>query len=301
MRAVLPLAASMMLAVAVGTAAGQELEPRAYSPSPIGTTFVVLSATRSSGGVFTDASIPIDDVAATLGVLGLSVGRTFAIAGKQTLALGAVPITWGTASGQVGEDRREVSRRGLADPRVRVSVILSGSPAMKPADFGRAPRRTIVGASVTVGLPLGQYDNAKLVNLGSNRWALKPEVGISYPRGRWTMDGFVGVWIFTDNDHFFPGESIRHQDPIGGVQGHLSYTLGRRAWLAVNATWYTGGRSRINGVAKADLQRNTRVGATWAQPVGRRQSLKVSYSAGATTRTGVDFRTITAAWQVVIF
>jgi hypothetical protein len=301
MRPALPLAALAMLTLAAGTADGQELEPRAYSPSPIGTTFVVVSATRSAGGVFTDASLPIDDVEATVGVLGLALGRTFAIAGKQTLVLGVLPVSWGTASGQVGEDRHEVSRRGLADPRVKLSVILSGSPAMKPADFVKAPRRTIVGASVTVAPPWGQYDNTKLINLGSNRWSLKPEVGISYPRGRWTFDGYVGMWIFTDNDHFYPGDSTRHQDPIGGFQGHVSYTLGRRAWLSVNATWYTGGQSAINGVHKADLQRNTRVGATWAQPIGRRQSLKVAYSAGATTRVGADFRTITAAWQVVIF
>jgi hypothetical protein len=115
------------------------------------------------------------------------------------------------------------------------------------------------------------------------------------------VEGSAGAWIFTDNDRYYPGESIRHQDPIGGFQGHLSYTFGRRTWVAVNATWYTGGRSRINGMEKADLQRNTRLGATWAQPIGRRQSLKVGYSAGATTRVGADFRTITAAWQVVIF
>src|SRR4030095_12565125 len=119
MRTALPLAAVAMLALAAGTADGQELEPRAYSPSPIGTTFVVVRATRSAGGVFTDASVPIDDVDATLGVLGLSVGRTFGIAGKQTLVLGTLPVAWGTASGQVGGDRREVSRRGLGDPRVR--------------------------------------------------------------------------------------------------------------------------------------------------------------------------------------
>jgi hypothetical protein len=301
MRTALPLAALATLTLAAGTADGQELEPREYSPSPIGTTFVVTSATRSAGGVFTDASVPIDDVEATIGVLGLAAGRTFAIAGKQALVLGIVPIAWGTASGQVGEGRHEVSRRGLADPRLKLSIILSGSPALKPADFAKAPRRTIVGASVTVVPPLGQYDDRKLVNLGSNRWSVKPEVGISYPRGRWTFDGYAGMWIFTDNDHYYPGDSTRHQDPIVGIQGHVSYTLGRRAWLSANATWYTGGQSTINGVAKSDLQRNTRVGATWAQPIGRRQSLKVAYSAGATTRVGSDFRTITAAWQLVFF
>jgi Putative MetA-pathway of phenol degradation len=295
--------AGLIVALAtIEPARGQELEPRAYSPSPVGTTFVVVSATRSRGGVFTDPSVPITDVEATVGVLGLGIGHTFAIAGKQALLFGLVPMTWGEAAGEVGEgERRSASRRGLADPRVRLSVILTGSPAMTPADFARAPRRTIVGASLSVVPPLGQYESMKLVNLGSHRWAVKPEVGVSHPLGRWTLDGYAGVWLFTENDAYYPGSSTRSQAAIVAIQSHVSYTLGRRTWLAVNGTWYSGGRSRINDVPKADVQRNIRLGATWAQPITRRQSVKVSYSAGATTRIGADFRTITAAWQMVMW
>jgi hypothetical protein len=297
----IPFLAATAALLAVAPAVAQELEPRAYSPSPVGTTFVVVTATRSSGSVFTDPSLPITDVEATVGILGLGLGQTFALAGKQALFLGALPVTWGEASGEVGEGRRAISRRGLADPRLRLSVILSGSPAMRPADFVRAPRRTIVGASLSVVPPVGQYDSAKLVNLGSNRWSFKPEIGLSHPSGRWTFDAYAGVWLFTDNESYYPGTSTRHQDPIVGLQGHVSYTLGRRAWLAVNGTWYAGGRTSVDGGNKSDLQRNLRLGATWTLPIGARQSLKFAFSAGAATRIGADFRTITAAWQLVIF
>lgn len=280
-------------------AAAQELEPRAYSPSPVGTSFLVVSGTRSTGGVFTDPSLPITDVEATVDVLGLGFGHAFGVARKQVLLLAALPVVWGEASGAVGENRQAVTRQGLADPRVKVSVILAGSPAMTRAEFPKAPRRTIVGASMTVAPPLGQYDEAKLVNLGSNRWSFKPEVGISHPAGRWTIDAYLGVWFFTDNGDYYPGASVRHQDPITALQGHVSYTIARRTWLAVNGTWYSGGTTSIDGVAKADLQRNSRLGATLALPVGARQSLKFAYSAGATTRVGADFRTFTAAWQLV--
>ena len=295
------IAACIAAVFIVRPARAQDLEPRAYSPSPIGTTFLVATATRSSGGVFTDASAPISDVEATVGVLGLGAGHTFAIAGKQALVLGALPIAWGEASGEVGEDRREANRRGLADPRLRLSVILKGSPAMTPAEFARAPRRTIIGVSLSAIPPLGQYDAARLVNLGANRWAVKPEVGVSFPAGRWTIDTYAGVAFFTKNDEYYPGGSRRSQDPIFGLQGHVSYTLARRAWIAVNGTWYAGGRTELNGVRNADLQRNTRLGITYAQPIGRRQSLKFAYSTGATTRVGADFRTMTVGWQVVFF
>jgi hypothetical protein len=299
MRPLIACAIGALLTIA--PAAAQELEPRAYSPSPVGTTFVVASATRSAGGVFTDPSVPITDVEAEVGVLGLAAGHTFGVAGKQALVLGVVPVTWGEASGQVGENRQSVSRRGLADPRVKLSVILAGSPAMRPAEFIKAPRRTIVGSSISVVAPVGQYDSSKLVNLGSNRWAFKPEIGVSHPAGRWTLDAYAGVWLFTENDAYYPGSSTRRQDSIVALQGHVSYTLGRRAWLAFNATWYGGGRSTIDDVGKADLQRSTRLGATLALPVGARQSVKAFYSAGATTRVGADFSTLGVAWQLVVF
>jgi hypothetical protein len=289
----------LLILSSAGAAAGQELEPRAYSPSPVGTSFLVVSGTRSTGGVFTDPSLPITDVQATVDVLGVGLGRTVGIGGKQVLLLALLPVVWGEASGEIGEDRRSASRTGLADPRVKVSMILRGSPAMTRAAFARAPRRTIVGTSLTVGPPLGQYDETKLVNLGSNRWSFKPEIGISHPLGRWTIDAYAGVWFFTENHEYYPGSSTRSQEPITALQGHLSYTLGRRAWLSVNGTWYSGGTTSIDRVEKADLQRNSRLGATLALPMGSRQSLKFAYSAGATTRVGADFRTFTVAWQLV--
>jgi hypothetical protein len=172
---------------------------------------------------------------------------------------------------------------------------------MPPAEFARQPRRTIVGTSLTVVPPMGQYSATKLVNLGTNRWSFKPEVGVSVPLDRWTVDAYAGMWLFTSNDAYYPGLSQRHQEPVFGVQGHLSYTLKRRAWVAVNATWYTGGQVEVDGLDVADGYRNTRLGATLAFPIGRRQSLKVAYNAGAATRVGANFTTITGAWQLVIF
>jgi outer membrane putative beta-barrel porin/alpha-amylase len=181
---------------------------------------------------------------------------------------------------------------------VKLSVNLSGAPPMAPSEFARRQRAPIIGASLTVVMPMGQYDPTKLVNLGSNRWSFKPEVGLSFPARRWTFDAYAGLWWFTDNEAYYPGSSHRRQDPVVAVQGHVSYTLGRRAWVAANATWYGGGQMHVDGVPLADPFRNARLGATWAIPVGTRQSLKVSYSDGAATRVGADFKTISGAWQV---
>lgn len=291
----------MTVLLHAGSGSAQELEPRAYSPSPMGTTFIAVTATRSVGGVFTDPAAPLTDVEAELEVFGLAIGHTFALLGKSALVLGFVPITWGSASGQIGEDRRETSRRGLADSRVKLSMILAGSHPMTPAEFARAPRRPIIGASLTVVPPVGQYDATKLINLGSNRWSFKPEVGVSIPLQRWTVDTYAAVWVFTDNERYYPGDAFRHQEAVFALQGHVSYTLARRAWLAANTTWYAGGESSVNGTPASGSFRNMRFGATLAVPIGTRQSVKVAYSAGATTRLGADFKTITAGWQLLVF
>ena len=149
--------------------------------------------------------------------------------------------------------------------------------------------------------PIGEYNPAHLINLGSNRWSFKPEVGVAQPIGRWTLEGYLGVWFFTTNTAFFSGDSRRSQDPIVAAQAHISYTFPSRAWLALDGTWYRGGQTSVNGGLKADLQRNTRAGATLSLPIGRRQSVKLSYTTGASTRVGTDFDTLGVAWQLVFF
>src|SRR5262249_50951118 len=156
---------------------------------------------------------------------------------------------------------------GLANPRIKLSVGLRGAPALKLADFAEAPRRTVLAASLTVVPPLGQYSSDQLVNLGYNRWALKPEIGISHPFGRWTFDGYAGVWFFTTNDAYFPGHARREQDSVLALQSHISYGVTRRVWLALDGTWFAGGETRTNGILNPDLQRNVRLGGTLSVPI----------------------------------
>ena len=287
-----------LIATSARPAFAQELEPRAYSAAPIGTTFLVLGLGRSSGSVLIDPSLPFEDVEARLGVATVGAGHTFNLVSRTALLVGVVPYARARASGRVEEASSSVERSGWADARLKLSVNLLGGRALRPREFAAAPRGPILGASLSVGAPTGTYRSEHLVNLGSNRWSYKPEVGVSVPVGRWTLDAYGGVWFFTTNDSFFPGTFIREQAPVAAIQGHVSYTVRPRLWLAFDATFYSGGTSRINGVDKADLQRNSRLGAAISVPAGRRQSIKAAYSAGATTRIGGDFRTLAVSWQM---
>jgi hypothetical protein len=292
-----------VLAVVIGLTiadplAAQELEPRAYAASPIGVRFVVAVAGRTAGGVVVDASLPVEDVQATVDSAALGVGTTFAFFGRSALLVAALPYAKAEASGRVGEESRTASRSGLADPRFKLSVNLLGGRALTAREFAQNRADTIVGVSMSVVPPLGQYYPQKLINLGANRWAFKPEVGISHTIGNWTIDGYGGVWLFTTNDEFYTGASTRTQRPVTTLQAHASYTFRPRLWLAGDATWYRGGDTTVDGVEKGDLQRNSRLGATLSLPLTTRQSVKVSFSTGTTTRFGGDFNTVAVAWQL---
>jgi hypothetical protein len=278
-------------------AAAQDMEPKAYSASPVGATFLVVSASRSAGAVVFDPTLPLRDVDASINGLALGVGTTFDLFGKLALVSGALPYAWGDVSGQVFEQASRVTRAGLADARFRLSVNLFGNDAMRLREYVKAPRRTIVGASLAVAAPNGEYDPTKLINLGNNRWAFKPEVGVAVPLGKWDIDAFLGTWLFTSNADFFPGGLTRRQDPVVTLQGHVSYTFKPRLWFAVDSTWYSGGGAQVEGGEPVGAVSNSRLGATLSLPVGRRQSLKVAYSTGVAVRTGTDFRTIAVGWQ----
>ena len=288
------------LALVTPSARAQELEPRAYSPAPVGGNILLVSYTRTQGGVVFDPSVPITDVDAKLNAPALSYVRTFGLFGRSASIGMAVPYVWGEVQGSVGEALRLVTRSGLADIRARLAVNIIGAPAMTRAEFAKRQPGTTLGASVIVIAPTGQYDPAKLINIGANRWAFKPEVGVSKPLGRFTADLYAAVWVFTDNPDFFGGQ-LREQRPLGALQGHVSYTIKPRLWVAANATYYTGGQTSLDGVRKADLQRNTRLGATVSLPIGVRQSIKVAWASGVVTRIGGDFDTLSAAWQVQWF
>ena len=279
----------------------QEMEPKAYSASPVGATFLVLGASRNTGSVVFDPTLPITDVDARIGGVAVGVGTTFGLFGKLALASAVLPIAWGELTGLVGEDARRITRQGLADSRYRLSVNLLGNDAMRLREYVKAPRRTIVGTSVTVLAPTGEYDRTRLINLGNHRWAFKPEVGVAVPKGRWDVDAYLGVWFFTANDDFYPGGLERTQDPVVALQGHVSYTFKPRLWLAFDGTWYSGGSAQVEGGEPVGAVSNSRLGATLSLPVGTRQSFKISYSAGVVVRTGTDFRTIAVGYQWLWF
>ncbi|PWT89702.1 MAG: hypothetical protein C5B55_10905 [Blastocatellia bacterium] len=284
------------LILVVKSVSAQEMEPRAYSPAPVGAKFVAFTFLHQSGDVLLDPSLPVKDVDAKLNAATFAFGGTLGLLGRQTNLAVLVPYVWGHVTGTVFEDRATIYRSGNGDIRLRFSTLLKGGRAMGPKEFAARRPTTIIGTSIQIIGPTGQYDPHRLVNPGSNRWAFKPEIGISKPVGRWTLESMAGVWLFTANNNFFRG-SHRQQRPLASFQGDVVYTLRRRMWASFNATYYTGGRTVVNGNINEDRQKNSRIGATFSYPLTQRQSLKVAWTKGVTTRIGGDVNTIAFGWQ----
>jgi hypothetical protein len=166
---------------------------------------------------------------------------------------------------------------------------------MRLPEFIKHKNKANLGASLIVTAPTGQYDPEKFVNIGQNRWGFKPEVGLSKFFGKWQMDAYAGVWLFTTNENFRGG--IRSQDPIASFQFHLTYNLRPAFWFGVDANFYSGGLTHTNGVPGTIKQNNSRIGGTLSLPVARGQSAKFSVSRGVIATRGGNFTTFGAAYN----
>jgi hypothetical protein len=281
------LAVTSLMATGSGVSA-QDLEPRAYVNTPVGLNFLLAGYGYLAGGVATEPTLPLQNADLQVHSALLAYARALNVWGKSGKVDVVVPYAWLSGTAELAGQPREREVSGLVDPRLRFSVNLYGAPALSLQEFASYKQDLIIGASLQVSAPLGQYDADKVVNLGTNRWSFKPELGISKAVGPLTLELTTGVTLYTDNHDFFGGKT-RAQAPIYSVQGHVSYTVGAGIWVALDGTYYTGGRTTVDGVEGDDLQKNTRLGVTVALPVNRHTSVKLYGSTGVSTRTGSDF------------
>jgi hypothetical protein len=288
--------AATAFALAAAVSQAQSIEPRNYSNAPVGVSFAVAGYAYTRGGIAFDPSLPVDDVNLHTSSTVFAYARTLDLWGKSGKFDVVMPYTWLSGSATFAGAPVERVVNGLSDPSARIQVNLYGSPALALKEFGAYEQDLIVGASLQVFAPLGQYDSARLVNLSTHRWSFKPEIGISQAIGELTLEGKAAVTIFTDNRDFYGGQ-VRSQDPIYSVSGHAIYSFRSGRWWSFDATYFGGGRSKLNGSPSNDLQQNWRLGATVSLPVDRFNSVKLYASSGVSARTGNNYDLIGIAWQ----
>jgi hypothetical protein len=289
------IGAALALAVASFEARAQELEPRAFANTPVGLNFLIGGYAYAKGTVGTDASVPLEDTDVKLNSAVLAYVRTLDLWGRSGKFDVILPYGWASGSARLAGQPRKREISGLGDPRLRFSMLLYGGPALSLTEFADFKPDIIIGTSFDVTAPLGQYDSDKLLNIGTNRWSFKPEIGISKTLGPLTLELASGIRCYTDNNDFLDGKTLQIK-PLYSVQGHLIYSFATGIWAGLDALYYTGGRPIIDGEKGQSLE-IARVGLTLTLPVNRYNSVKLYGSTGVYTKTGSDFDLVGIAWQ----
>jgi len=293
-----PLSAPLLGLLILGIAASaraQSLDPRSYVNTPVGMNFVVGGYNYSWGSVLVDPTLPIKDADITVQGPVLAYARAidfWGLSGKANL-VPAYSCLNGTGEVNGVQESRDVC--GFGDLLANVSVNFIGAPALTLSEYPRYQQKLLVGASLAMVVPIGQYDPTKLVNIGAHRWAFRPQVGVSQVFGRLILELIASTTFFTTNGDFYNG-LVRQQAPVYSGQLNAVYTFRSGIWGALGGTLYGGGRTTTNGVESPEFQENWRLGATLVFPIGRHNALKLFGSTGLYTRTGSDFNQLAATW-----
>ena len=282
----------------------QDLRPRAYVITPIHSNAVILGYAFNDGSIFFGTVLPITDASGKYSVPNISYYHSLSFFNRSANFTATLPYVVGTFQGEVKGSHQSIYRSGLADSVFRFSVNLFGGPAMAPKEFVKWKQKTILGASIQVVAPTGQYYASHLINPGSivgpsNLNSAFPEGGAI---GYWMhMEEF---WLFTANTNYLTGSEFSKRQntlteaPVGAIEMHLSYDVKPRLWASVDGNYWYGGETTVNNLGKiGTLQSNSRLGGTISVPLTKHQSVKFSYSDGELARIGGTFQTVSFAWQ----
>ena len=278
----------------------QDLAPRACLITPVKANAFTITWSGFNGGIDFNGAVPIRDATGTFGIQVLSYYHSFNLAGRSANIAAFLPYGVGNFQGNVRSAETTAYRSDLLDTGFRLSVNLKGGPAMGVREFVKWRQKTMVGASLRVIAPTGQYDPNRLINWSIGRWAFKPEVGYSRRRGNWLLDGYAGVWLYTTNQRSFaiPAPTPQKQSPVGSFEGHLSYDAKPRLWFSADVNFWLGGTTSVGGVANPlTRQTSSRIGGTASFPISKSQAVKITYSDGIFSRVGSDYKNLTIGWQ----
>ena len=276
----------------------QDLAPRAYALTPLHGNALTVTYGFYDGSLLFNGALPITNATGKYNVPVLSYYHSFKMFGHFANVVAGLPYAVGTFQGDFKSEPGQIYRSGLVDSTYRLAVNLKGGPPLEAPEFRKWKQKTIIGISLKVVAPTGQYDPAKLVNWGGNRWAVKPELGYSERWGKVVLDGYGGVWFYTQNPRYFTGLNQQSEKPVGALEGHLSYDWKPRTWVSLDGNFWFGGITSLNGIPDLKTQQtSSRIGVTGSVRLDKHESLKLSYSNGAFARFGGNYRNLSVAWQ----
>ena len=285
-----------------GPGSAQDIEPRRWTPLPVGMNIFGLGIVYTDGDIAFDPVLELEDVTVEQKMAVVSYLHAFDLLGKSARFDVRLPYKDAQWEGRLAGVPGTADRKGPGDPRLRLSVNFLGAPALKGKAYqayrASRPVNTVVGAALSVTLPFGDYNDERLLNLGQNRLIFRPQLGVVHTRGHWSYELTGSVFLFGDNDKFFR-DSKREQDPLYALQAHLTYIAPRHWWVSLGTAHGRGGESTINGVKKDDERRDRLYGVSAGLPIGSRSSVKLAYVGSRTDEdVGKDTDSVALAYSI---
>lgn len=276
----------------------QDFSPRAYWPAPTGTQLLSVGLGYTTGDIVPDPSLPVVGLDSDIVTLNLAYGRTLNLWGRSSNLIVELPFSDGETKGSLEATPAKRNYDGVGDLGVTLSMNFMGAPALSRDDFEdlRRDPRPLLGASIKVVAPTGDYDNDRVVNVGSNRWATRLEVAyMAVLNPEWLLEFELGAWFMDDNDDFLG--MTREQDEIYAAEVHLVRRFEPGFWASLDLNGYRGGRSTVGDQRLNDLQRDSKIGFTLMYPVARGHALKGSYSHGSLNDSDETFDTFIVSYN----
>jgi len=256
----------------------QDLEPRRWTPLPSGTTILGMGYGHISGEVGFDPVLEIEDVKVKRDFFVINYTQYFSLAGQLMRFDALVPFQKVLWDGLLSGKPDSALRNGMGDPRLRLSINLMdvATPASIKSDDPQKMIKTVVGTAIAVNVPWGEYDEEKLLNIGSNCYTIRPQIGVVHTRGPWSYELTGSIFYFTDNDNFYYGNRLE-QKPFYAAQAHIIRVFKPGVWGSLSAGYGRGGASKINSESIDDEREGLISGVSFGIPIVSNQGLNFSY------------------------
>ena len=247
-------AGSIALIFAGGAAHAQDLEPRAYSNTPVGLNFLIAGYSYSEGKIAFDPTLPIANAQYYNNTEVIAYARSLDAWGHSAKFDMILPYSQFSGHALVDGQHNERDVSGLNDPRFRFSLNFYGAPALTLKEFAGYRQDLIVGASLSVTAPARSIRRHEVDQPRHQPLVVQARAGHIQVVGKLTVDILPSVTFYTDNADFYYGRTYA-QAPLYAVQGHVIYGFASGIWMALDATYFTGNRTTVDGVGAITCRR----------------------------------------------
>jgi len=281
----------------------QDLEPRRWTALPLSTQIIGIGYSHTQGTIFFDPLLNIKDASVTVNSFVLQYLHPFKIGKKSARFDVLIPFSIAHWEGYLNDAYTTVNRNGFADPRLRISVNFLGPEAMKPKELleylSEHEVFTVVGASLSVTLPLGQYFDDKILNLGQNHFVFRPQIGFVHHWRTWSYELTGSVFLYSRNHNFSDGKN-KNQNATFAMQTHLTKRFKSKMWGSISAGYGLVGQSIVNKQPKNDDRSDFLAAGSIGFVLAKRQSIKLSYIRTETLKDiGADLNSYILGWSIL--